>query len=227
MYIRAMSHRVPTYRLGPNFDSKLTDFVAKFISEGFDCFKTEFGGLDDFIRMARADKSKRDDHRIRRSAKELYLLEAVSFKIYNELNREAFNRAKNTLIIIPNCLTLHNADCLKSDDEWGDQCQRCVDHCQADQICEVADRYGIEVVFSKKKLSEQLEHFEKETGDMAVIGVACLMMLSAGMRRAAEMDIPARGVLLNFTGCDHWNDEEFASEMYLDRLEVILREKYE
>lgn len=222
-----MAQRVPTYRLGPDFDSKLADFAAKFIREGFDCFKAEFSGLESFIAKANTDNSERDDHRIRRSAKEMYLLEAVSFKLYDELNREAFNRAKNTLIIIPNCLTLHNPDCLKTDDEWGDICQRCVDHCQADQICEIADRYGIEVLFSKKKLSDQLEHFEKQSGDMAVIGVACLMMLSAGMRRAAEMDIPARGVLLNYTGCDHWNDEEFASEMQIDRLEAILREKYE
>ena len=45
-------------------------------------------------------------------------------------------------------------------------------------------------------------------------------------RTAAEVGVPARGVLLNFCGCDHWNDKPFASEFDMAWLEAILEEKY-
>jgi hypothetical protein len=38
--------------------------------------------------------------------------------------------------------------------------------------------------------------------------------------------IPARGVLLNCTGCEHWNDVPFASNFSLDWLKEVLKEKY-
>ena len=106
-----MTIQPPTYQLGPHFDGELSKFVRQFLTNGFERFAGEFANLEAFIAKAKADHSDRTDHNLRRSAKELYLLEAVSFKIYDQLNREAFNKAKNTLIILPDCLSLHNPDC--------------------------------------------------------------------------------------------------------------------
>jgi len=103
---------------------------------------------------------------------------------------------------------------------------RCLPECQAFKVCELADHYGVKAVYSKRKLSEQIEYYSSRSGDLAVIGVACLMMLANGMRTAAEFGVPARGVLLNFTGCEHWNEQAFASAFQLERLEAILEEKY-
>ncbi len=221
-----MLQQPPTYHLGPEFDRELGDFVQGFLTDGFKRFGAEFENLDAFITRAKADRSDRTDHDLRRSAKELYLLEAVSFKIYDQINREAFNKAKDTLIILPDCLSLHNPDCRKTDGEWGDECLMCTPECQAYEVCEVADRYGVKAVYSKRKLSEQIEHYAQGATDLAVIGVACLMMLANGMRTAVELGVPARGVLLNYTGCEHWNEQPFASAFQLERLEAILEEKY-
>lgn len=221
-----MKHRAPTYRLGPDFNEKLAEFRRKFLDEGFSLFAGEFANLDAFIKAAEEDRSDRQDKKLRRTPREKYLLEALSFKIYDELNREAFNRAKDTLIVLPDCLSLDNPDCLKTDEPWGDRCQQCDPECQAFDVSEIAARYGLEVVYSKRKLSEQIEHYAGHSGDLAVIGVACILMLASGMRAAAEVGVPARGVLLNFTGCEHWNDEPFASQFPREQLEAILEEKY-
>jgi len=221
-----MSTHGPTYHLGPDFDRKLAEFTAKFLDDGFAHFSEEFARLDDFIAAAHADQSDRTDKGLRRTPKVKYLLEAVSFKIYDQLNHEKFNLAKNTLIVLPNCLSLHNPDCLKTDEKWGDHCQQCVDDCQSNEVVELAEQYDIEVVFSKRKLSEQIEHYADGSSDLAVIGIGCLLMLAEGMRTAADVGVPTRGVLLNFTGCEHWNDEPFASEFPMDRLRAILKEKY-
>ncbi|MCX6834960.1 MAG: DUF116 domain-containing protein, partial [candidate division Zixibacteria bacterium] len=173
-----------TYHLDPDFDRKLTEFVNGFLRSGLDTFYEEFTNLEAFIARAKADSSSRDDQNLRRTEKEKYLLEAVSFKIYDQLNREAFNRAKDTLIILPDCLSLHNPNCLKTDEKWGDQCQQCVDECQANQVTALAERYGIECVFSKRKLEEQIEHYADRSGNLGVIGIGCLLMLANGMRKA-------------------------------------------
>jgi len=221
-----MSGRAPTYRLGPDFDRKLTAFVARILREGFTEFADEFGRLDGYIARALAEQSGSDNHSLRRTPKEKYLLEVVAFKIYDELNRGAFNQAKDTLIVLPDCLGLHNPDCLKTDEKWGDRCQQCVDECQANQVVDLADAYGIECVFSKRKLERQIEHYADRSGQLGVIGVGCIMMLASGMRTAHEVGVPARGVLLSFSGCEHWNDEPCASEFPIDQLKAILEEKY-
>jgi uncharacterized protein len=221
-----MSRRAPTYRLAPDFDQKLTRFVEDFLRDGFDRFSGEFEGLDAFLAKTETDRSDRDDHRLRQNEKEKYLLEAVTFKIYDQLNRKAFNLAKNTLIVLPDCLSLHNPNCLKIEKKWGDRCEQCTDDCQAAQVVALAEAYGVECVFSKRKLEEQIEHYADRSGKLGVIGIGCLMMLANGMRTAHEVGVPARGVLLEFSGCEHWNDQPCASEFPMQQLRDILEEKY-
>jgi len=220
-----MTDRHPTYRLGEDFPQKLDKFVSSFIEGGMEFFAEEFAKIDGFVAKARADRG-RDDSDLRQTPKEKYLLEMVSFKIYDELNREAFNKCRNTLIVMPDCLSLHNPDCEKVEKKYGYFCKRCVPTCRAYEIGDLAAKYGVKILFSKRKLTEQLKHFSKKMGDLGVIGIACVMMLASGMRTAAEVGVAARGVLLNFTGCEHWNDEPFASDFAMSSLKAILEEKY-
>ena len=221
-----MPQQRPVYELGVDFYDRLETLVSKFLDDGFEYFGREFDNLDAYIDRANADIRGRNEHKLRRTAKEKYLLEAVAFHIYDSINREAFNRAKDTLIVLPDCFSLHNPDCLKTDEKWGDRCMECTPDCQAAQACEIGRKYGVECVFSKRKLEQQLEHYAERSGDLAVIGIGCLMMLASGMRTASDVGVPSRGVLLNFPGCEHWNDEPFASKACLERLEDILEEKY-
>ncbi len=224
-YIVAMTVNHPTYRLGPDFNQKLDSFVRKFLAEGFELFSEEFQRVQPFIDRARRN-GKRDDGDLRQTEKEKYLLELVSFKIYDELNREKFNKCKSTLIVMPDCLSIHEKECEKVEKSYGFFCKRCLPTCRAYEIGELAKQYGLKIVFSKRKLTEQIEYFSKKMDDLSVIGIACILMLASGMRTAAEVGVPARGVPLNFTGCEHWNDEPFASDFAMESLKAILEEKY-
>lgn len=222
-----MAPEHPTYQLQPGFPEKLDAFVDRFLTDGFDLFAFEFERIDPFVQQAQCDQSDRDDKELRRTPKEKYLLEMLSFRIYDRLNRDEFNRRKSTLIVMPDCLSLHNPTCEKVETENGTFCRRCKPECQAYEISELARKYKAKFVFSKRSLSKQMEYFDKQLGDLSVIGVACITMLASGMRTADEAGIPSRGVLLNFTGCEHWNDQPFASAFTLSWLEAILKEKYE
>ena len=221
-----MTQQYPTYHFGKDFREKLDSFVKRFIAEGFKEFSSEFANIDDFISKALVDDREKGEKKLRTTPKEKYLLETVAFKIYDELNREAFNKTDKTLIVLPDCLSLHNPDCEKKDTPYGDICQSCTNSCRAYHVVELAKKYNAEVAFSKRKLTKQIEHYGKKMGSVGVIGIACIMMLSEGMRTAHEVGIPTRGVLLSFTGCDHWNDKQFASGFQLSWLKSILEEKY-
>ncbi len=218
--------KIPTYYLTDNFSDKLGNFTADFIAKGFKLFEKEFAHIDSFVTQAQNDKSERSDHQLRCSEKERYLLEMISFKIYDQLNRDAFNKQKNTLIIMPDCLSIHEYECQKTDGDYGNICEGCHPDCLTSEISDLAEQYDCRVLFSKRNLSEQLLYHANELGDTAVIGIACIMMLAAGMRAAKDENIPARGVLLNYTGCEHWNDQPFASYFAVEQLIQILREKY-
>jgi hypothetical protein len=218
-----MKKNIPTYHLDDDFRARLNVFTQQVLSEGFEFFSREFSRIDDYVKQA-----QENDHgeSMRTMDKATYLLELLAFSIQDKRDREAFNKAPKTLIVMPDCLSLHNMKCEKVDTPYGDVCKRCVQTCQAFGITELAAKYRCKVIFSKRKLTEQLEHYRETMGDYGVIGVACIKMLATGMRTAAEVGIPARGVLLNFSGCEHWNDEPCASEFSMTWLEVILKEKY-
>jgi hypothetical protein len=218
--------RFPTYRLGPDFDNRLDRFVDRFLKDGFEYFDPEFAQIERFLEQVAREPADRDAHKLRSTPKEMYLLEAVAFKIYDRRHREAFNKAADTVIIMPDCFSLHNPDCLKTDLKTGDECQQCTPDCSASHVVDLADSYGIKAVFSKRKLSDQIEYYAGKSTDLGVIGIGCILMLASGMRTAAEVDVPARGVLLDCSGCEHWNDEPFASPFQISRLEEILKEKY-
>ena len=221
-----MTQQYPTYHFGKDFREKLDSFVKQFIDDGFKEFSNEFANIDCYISKALVDDREKGEKKLRTTPKEKYLLEIVAFKIYDELNREAFNKTDKTLIVLPDCLSLHNPDCEKEDKPYGDTCVLCTNSCRAYHVVELAKKYDAEVVFSKRKLTEQIEYYDKKMGSVGVIGIACIMMLADGMRTAIDVGVPTRGVLLSFTGCEHWNDEQFASGFQLSWLKSILEEKY-
>ncbi len=221
-----MTDRYPTYHLDEDFRRHLDAFVRKFIAQGFEHFSKEFEKIDNFVARAENESPDRDAHDLRTRKKERYLLEVVSFRMLDELARGDFNSTDDTLIVMPDCLSLHNPQCKKVETKYGTVCHRCVDSCQAHHIVDLGRQYRARAIFSKRKLTDQLEYYAGRSKNLGVIGVACIMMLADGLRTAADVGIPARGVLLNCTGCELWNDDPFASSFSLDWLKEILEEKH-
>lgn len=222
-----------TYRIEDDFYKKLEKFTQKTIDEGLKLFENEFANIDSFYTGTFNDKPNRSDHNFRQTARPFYLIEAMYYQIFDDHNREAFNKADKTFIILPDCLSYLGDKCKREKTDLGKVCTRCVPKCQINQIMEIADRYDVKGYFSKKALTEMLTHIKEaektkktEESTLSVIGISCLLTLASGMRSAKEAGIPSRGVFLNFTGCDHWADKPFATETAVDRVKIILEEKY-
>jgi hypothetical protein len=215
-----------TYRIDNSFYARLKKLTDQVISKGFKTFDKEFANIDQFYKAAVADNSDRTDHTFRRASKELYLIEAIYYQILDEAYREAFDKAKYTAIILPACLALRGEKCERKEVEFGKVCNHCAPGCQINKITEIASKYGVEGYFSKRALTEQLTKIRDTKKSASVIGISCILTLASGMRTAREVGLPARGVFLNFTGCDHWAEIPFVTETMLERVEKILEEKY-
>lgn len=215
-----------TFRLGQDFYDKLDRLTTKVLEEGFDLFKDEFKNIDSFYKKAVNDNSARTDHTFRRAPKHLYLIEALYYQVFENINREAFNKTEETVIILPACLALMQDKCKRKRRKYGKICKRCVPNCQIHRIMQIADKYSVEGYFSKRTLTRQIEKMKKDKPSFALIGISCILTLASGMRTAREVDVPSRGVFLNFTGCEHWADRPFPTETTIERVQAILEEKY-
>ncbi|MCP4703766.1 MAG: DUF116 domain-containing protein [candidate division Zixibacteria bacterium] len=216
-----------TYRIEDDFYKKLEKFTQKTINDGFKLFENEFVNIDSFYKKTFNEDPKRSDHSFRQTAKPFYLIEAMYYHLLDSANREDFNKAEKTIIILPDCLSYLGDKCKREKTELGKICTRCVPKCEINKIMEIADKYNIKGYFSKRALVEQLTKIkEVEKTTLSVIGISCLLTLASGMRQAKEAGLPSRGVFLNFTGCDHWADKPFATETAVDRIKSILEEKY-
>ncbi|MBN2227281.1 MAG: DUF116 domain-containing protein [candidate division Zixibacteria bacterium] len=215
-----------TFRLGDDFYDKLDAFTDRFLKDGLELFAKEFASIDAFRQRALDDPDDRADASFRRNPIEMYLLEAVYYRVMEQVNREAFNRAKDTVLILPDCMSLMMDRCKRERTPHGKICMRCVPNCQINKIMQIADRYHLEGYFSKRALTEQLANIKKDKPSLAVIGISCILTLASGMRSAKEAGVPSRGVFLNFTGCEHWADHPFPTETAVDRVQAILEEKY-
>jgi hypothetical protein len=215
-----------TFRLGEDFYEKLERFTGKVLDEGYKLFEKEFKNIDAFYEKAVNENSKRGDGTFRQTPKPFYLIEALYYQIFDLTNRDAFNKARDTVLIMPQCLALRQDKCKRKRRKYGKVCDRCAPGCEVHKIMQIADRYNVEGYFSKRELTKQLEKIKKDKPSLGVIGISCILTLASGMRSAKEVGLPSRGVFLNLTGCEHWADEPFATETTVSRVEAILKEKY-
>jgi len=216
-----------TYRIDSSFYDKLDKLTKRVLKEGFELFKDEFANIDSFYQKTLSDTSDRSDNNFRQTSKPFYLIEALYYQIFEYENREAFNKAERSIIILPDCMSYLGDKCKRERTRLGKICARCVPKCRIFQIMEIADKYNVPGYFSKRTLTEQLTKIRNsEKSSMSVIGISCLLTLASGMRSAKDAGVPARGIFLNFTGCEHWADKPFATDTAVERIKSILEEKY-
>jgi hypothetical protein len=227
LYITIMKEKPTiTFRLGDDFYDKLERFTKKVLDDGFELFEKDLQNIDAFYEKAVNDTSRRHDHAFRRAPKHIYLIEALYYQIFETVNREAFNEAKHTVLILPDCLALMGDKCKRKKTKYGNICTRCVPNCQINQIMQIADWYNVEGYYSRRALTEQIQKIKKGKPSLAVIGISCILTMASGMRSAREAGVPSRGVFLNLTGCEHWADKPFPTETTVERVKAILEEKY-
>jgi hypothetical protein len=151
-----------------------------------------------------------------------YHLGMLGTEILNRAYRQRFLSAKQKIVIVPPCMRAQPEDkCKALSTPYGAKCQACTPSCRVHQITKLGEKRGFDVYI----IPDELRVFGSGAGDsrLGVVGVSCALTNWGGGWDADEAHIAAQGVLLDYVGCTyHWDDEGFATDTNLKKLQEVL-----
>lgn len=147
-----------------------------------------------------------------------YHLAMLGNEILNQVNREAFLRTKNKIVILPPCMkALQDSKCKAKITENGEQCMGCTPSCRINEVTRLGKKHGFKVYI----IPDELKIFSRSPSQekVGIIGVSCLLTNWAGGWDTERLYIPAQGILLDYVGCKyHWDKVGFPTDMNINKL---------
>ena len=151
-----------------------------------------------------------------------YHLGMLGTEILNRAYRQRFLSTKQKIVIVPPCMRAQPEDKCKSiPTPYGAKCQACTLSCRVHQITKLGEKRGFDVYI----IHDELRVFGSGAGDsrLGVVGVSCALTNWSGGWDADDAHIAAQGVLLDYVGCTyHWDDEGFATDTNLKKLQEVV-----
>jgi hypothetical protein len=184
-----------------------------------------FSRVPEFAARA-AREEGRDEEYYRRTTRERYLVELLACVVMGRQFWPEFAARRDTVLILPDCLRRQGSACKRKRTRYGTRCTACDSECAVCRMTIAAARHGAAAYFADMDHEKQFRVLLRGPyRDLSVLGVACIWMLSNGMRAAEAAGVPSQGVLLNYCGCEHWCDEPMVTDAVVERVEAILSAK--
>lgn len=125
----------------------------------------------------------------------------------NRAWRYSFLARRQHLVIMPACARLRDErTCQAKQTDSTATCSHCAVGCAISAVTRLAERSGAQVVFVAHGSSfyQYVDSLAANASDVGVVGMACASDLLGSGWRARSKGIMAQCVLLNESGCDHW-----------------------
>lgn len=155
-----------------------------------------------------------------------YHLNMVGAEILNRAWRPAFLRCRRHVVVMPGCMRrLSEERCASRRSEVERRCTHCHSGCEVSAATRLAVRTGGDAVavLHGSDLTEALRRIAARGDDVAIVGVACVPGLIGAGLRARALGLPAQCVLLNASGCAHWQRTAVPTGIDLVELRRVLR----
>jgi len=177
-------------------------------------------------------ENKHQDHLFKEdvifcSRKEVeYHLNMVGAEIMNRAFKKDFNNRSQKALLLPGCMRIYQENCKAKETNLGLRCGRCLKNCNVNQLTNLGDKYGFEVVIISHESSAFSKSSKEDRNELGIIGVACVSNLIAGGWKSDSLGIPAQCVLLDSASCkNHWHDEGVPTDINVDRLLELMNIK--
>ncbi len=216
----------PTYFLQPDFSERLDSFHEEFIELARRYFGSETSRIESYVERCKNDR-ERDGFTWATFSPEFYFAELAAIAVMNQSMWDDFCRAKQTIIFIPDCLSLMGDRCKRKGEKFLEECDQCVPNCVVNKIVALREKYNFREVFAYRDQTEQFKIVKEKYKSVGFLGIACILMLAEGMRSSMQSGIPAHGVPLQYCGCEHWVDKPFSTDTDLAKIERVLKAKAE
>lgn len=160
-----------------------------------------------------------------RTSRDRHILFMLEIELTNRINRERFLSAPWRMALIAHCLRDFRTGCRSTPQDVEARCTHCDPDCFVGRGAAILEQHRIMPCISVsmghgKLLSRQ----RKEHPDMAVLGIACVPELVAGMRLCESERIPAVGIPLDANRCHRWLGRCLETTFSLVELEDLVKE---
>ncbi|HMA96693.1 MAG TPA: DUF116 domain-containing protein [Polyangiaceae bacterium] len=136
-----------------------------------------------------------------------YHLNMVGAEMLNRAWRRGFLACRRHVVVMPGCVTLREeTECRAVRAEVERKCTHCTLGCSVSAATRMSERAGADAVFVMhgSNFSRFLDAQALKDEHVGVIGIACAAGLLGAGWRARSKGLMAQCVLLNASGCLHW-----------------------
>jgi hypothetical protein len=157
------------------------------------------------------------------TTREQYYLYMVEFELVNRVHFEDFHNANYRIALLPYCLRETQTHCKAESDQVDYQCTGCRKECYVNQVSELLRANKVDpYIWRKAKLKSLFQELVTKHGTIGILGIACIVELSAGMRLCMKAKLPVVGIPLSANRCSRWMDKFQDTSVDLEALERLM-----
>ena len=132
------------------------------------------------------------------TTREQYYLYMAEIELVNRINKISFINSKYKIALLPHCLREKLSDCEAEADEIDYICSACSKTCYINGISQLLQQHNVNpYIWLNLRLSRLFRELSYKHEQFGMLGVACIVELTWGMRLCMKNDIPVVGLPLN------------------------------
>ena len=163
------------------------------------------------------------DRRFRTTERQ-YHLYMIEIELTNRMFKEAFKQSTWKIALLPYCLKEFDHECKSTQGDFDVECRNCSKTCFIGRTSKLLRKYKIEPYIWMGTGLKSIKPLAHQKGEKpAVLGIACIPELVAGMRRCRKIGLPVIGLPLNANRCVRWMGNFHKNSVYLEKLEEIIQ----
>lgn len=148
-----------------------------------------------------------------------YHLNMVGAEILNREFRGKFRETKEKWILLPACMRAnYGKKCRAEETQNGYNCRQCTSKCNVNILTQMGKKYEFKVFIIPHE-STPFTNTEIKSGEIGIIGIACVLNLISGGWKAVDLGFVPQCVLLEYSGCKaHWSKTGVPTQINFERL---------
>jgi uncharacterized protein len=200
-------------------------FAVRFEAKAERCLGPYTHGVERFLTKELVSRERREDTLQCSRRRVEYHLNMVGAEILNRAWRSSFLDCRRHVVILPGCARVRLGESCRAVRKQSEQsCTHCTLGCAVSAATRLAERMGAAAitVLHGSDFARFLDSAVLSGPDVGIIGVACAAgLLGAGWRARAQ-GFHAQCVLLNASGCEHWQPVASTTSFDIAELARIL-----
>lgn len=199
--------------------SKIDCIVEIVDTYGKQSLETYLPQVDIFLNTWNHAWQEREDAGLILRDRSCYYINMIGAQILNKCYDADFRKCNKKYIFLPGCMAERKGQCQAIEKKDGFVCQACSAGCQVNAL---SKKYpDMRIIYHGSQIEQKKV---EQTGNIGVVGVACVLNLLAGGFKARRLGYVPKCVILNECGCNiHWDEQGMVTSLDEEELEYVFR----